>query len=742
MRRLAAAAIAVFLALCGTAVAAPPNTPTITEPGTDNMVLNPADVHMEAPTYSDPDGNAHQCTDWEIVTVSPPQVAWQAPCAIGVSRVHIHLGDGTFVNAHAGMQQLKFETNYKVRVRFKDSTGEFSAWRERPFSTSPAGPPGVPSPIPWAVRQSGYVVEVVATGFQLPMNIAMVPNPGNNPADPFLYVTELYGKIKVVSRSGAVSDYATGLLNFNPTGNFPGSGEQGLAGIAIEPATGDLFVTVVYEDTASTANPKPHYSKVVRLHSNDGGLTAATQTVVKDFFGEQTEHSHQISNITIGPDGKLYVHMGDGFDSSTALNLNSYRGKILRLNQNGTAPTDNPFYNAGDGINARDFVFAYGVRNPFGGAWRAADGSHYEAENGQNIDRFAKVPAGRNFGWNGGDITMRNFALYNWEPAHAPVNLAFVQPETFFGSGFPVAKMSHAYITESGPTYATGPQTRGKRISDFSPMSTGDFAGTTPQPLIEYTGTGKATANGIAAGPDGLYFTDLYKDVGAATPIDPGANILRVRFGSPPPGHVRPKSATSFKAALVPSFRECTTAPNRMHGPPLAFNSCAPPAQNSGFLTIGSPDVNSAAANMTGSVKATSIVGNPGTSADEADVRITVSVTDVRRKNNLADYTGQLQVSVSPQITDTANGPTLGDSATMTDSGLKYTVPCQATASTTVGSTCSVTTTADAVSGGTVLEGRRSVWELPGIRVHDGGSDGVVSTTPNTLFLRQGVFVP
>ena len=95
-------------------------------------------------------------------------------------------------------------------MRFKDSNNEFSAWRERPFSTSPQGPPGVPSPIPWAVRQAGYVVEVVATGFQLPMNIVMVPNPGNDPGDPFMYVNELYGKIKVITRSGAVSDYATG----------------------------------------------------------------------------------------------------------------------------------------------------------------------------------------------------------------------------------------------------------------------------------------------------------------------------------------------------------------------------------------------------------------------------------------------------------------------------------------------------------------------------------------------------
>jgi hypothetical protein len=53
-----------------------------------------------------------------------------------------------------------------------------------------------------------------------------------------------------------------------------------------------------------------------------------------------------------------------------------------------------------------------------------------------------------------------------------------------------------------------------------------------------------------------------------------------------------------------------------------------------------------------------------------------------------------------------------------------------------------VTTTFDAVTPGSVPEGRRSIWELDRIRVNDGGADGVVATTPNTLFATQGVFVP
>ena len=83
----------------------------------------------------------------------------------------------------------------------------------------------------------GYQVEVVATGFQLPVNIAFVPNPGPDGNDPLFYVTELYGTIKVVSNLGNVSDFATNLLDYSPSGQFPGSGEQGLSGIAIDPAT-------------------------------------------------------------------------------------------------------------------------------------------------------------------------------------------------------------------------------------------------------------------------------------------------------------------------------------------------------------------------------------------------------------------------------------------------------------------------------------------------------------------------
>jgi hypothetical protein len=536
MRRWGLALLPLLIAASNGSAPLPPATPVITEPSVDGQIVNPSDVHMEAPNYSDPDGDAWASSDIEIWKISPLEKIWDAPAKTGVEKAHLHLGDGTFIGSYTGQHELAYGTDYKVRWRYRDVNGEVSAWAERFFKTAPPGPPGVPGPIPWS-SAPGFTVEAVAGGFEMPVNIAFVPNPGPNQTDPLFYVSELYGTIKVVLRNGTVETYAgasalgaspnpASLLNYNPTGAFPGSGEQGLAGLCVDPASGDVFVSLLF---ASPAPDGPHYPKVMRLSSTNGGHSASTQTTILQMPGESQGQSHFISNLSIGPDGKLYVHNGDGFDYTTAQNLSSFRGKILRMNLDGSPVTTNPFYSAADGINAKDYVWAYGLRNPFGGTWRASDGSHYEVENGPSVDRFAKVVAGQNLGWDNTDASMANFAIYNWSPAHAPVNVAFIQPETFTGSGFPFEKRDHAFVTESGPTYAGGPQTLGKRIVEFVLDSAGNkISG--PSTLIEYTGTGRATAVGLAAGPDGLYFTELYKDQNAASPVEAGARVMRIRF--------------------------------------------------------------------------------------------------------------------------------------------------------------------------------------------------------------------
>ena len=405
---------------------------------------------------------------------------------------------------------------------------------------------------PWSVLEPGYRVERVVTGLQLPVNLAFVPDPLPEADAPIYYITELYGSIRAVLRDGSLRDYATGLLNFDPTGVFPGSGEHGVAGTAVDPATHDLFVALVYASVLGD-----HFCKVVRISSMDAGRTASSIVTVLDMPDEAIGPSHQISSLTIGPDGKLYVHVGDGFDTEVARSVDSFRGKILRINPDGSAPADNPFYDPADGIRAADYVFALGFRNPFGGAWRAADNSLYEVENGPTTDRLAKVSAGFDYQWDGSDESMLVNAAYNWSPSVAPVNITFVQDEMFGGSGLPSDKQGHAFVSESGPTWVQGQTPDGKRIREFVFDAGGKVVST--KPFVEYAGTGFATVAALAAGPDGLYFSDLFPDQGS--PIGHSANVYRISYA----GTVTIGAEVTDQAARSVKFSSMVTVPGAMN---------------------------------------------------------------------------------------------------------------------------------------------------------------------------------
>ena len=133
--------------------------------------------------------------------------------------------------------------------------------------------------------------------------------------------------------------------------------------------------------------------------------------------------------------------------------------------------------------------------------------------------------------------------------------------------------------------------------------------------------------------------------------------------------------------------------------------------------------------------------GVPGTPADEADVNLSASITDVRRASDLTDYTGQLQARTTLRVTDKLNGPSQTEDGTVNDFTYTWTIPCAATGS-SAGATCSVNTSADALVPGTVREIKRTMWQLGQTEVWDGGPDENVNTAGNTMFAVQGVFVP
>ena len=220
--------------------------------------------------------------------------------------------------------------------------------------------------------------------------------------------------------------------------------------------------------------------------------------------------------------------------------------------------------------------------------------------------------------------------------------------------------------------------------------------------------------------------------------------------------HPRPKGATPMRLSLVPAFDGCA-APNRTHGPPLAFPSCNPPAQASAYVTVGTPDANGATAKSAGFMKLQAQFGSPGPPDDDANVLATLEVTDVRCKpagtacgnantTGGSDYVGQLQADATIRITDHWNAVTAGGGvhpATVIDIPAPITATCSNTADPSIGATCMISSTTQPMFP-PCCETKRMVIEFGQIRVSDGGPDGLVASDPqdNTVFMRQGLFIP
>jgi uncharacterized repeat protein (TIGR01451 family) len=217
---------------------------------------------------------------------------------------------------------------------------------------------------------------------------------------------------------------------------------------------------------------------------------------------------------------------------------------------------------------------------------------------------------------------------------------------------------------------------------------------------------------------------------------------------NPAATYVRPRTANTLRFPFVPAFAACAS-PNRTHGPPLADPSCNPPVRASTNLTIGTPDANGAGANSSGFVKLNVLVQSPNPS----DVRIAAAITDIRcdavttacgAANSLSgpDYTGQLELVLPLRITDRFSGAGGGVAATVSDTTFPVAMSCLEVASTTIGSTCDINTTANAVLPGAVQTTRRTMWQFDQVKLFDGGPDSVASTAGNGLLATQGVFIP
>jgi len=266
--------------------------------------------------------------------------------------------------------------------------------------------------------QTSFKVETVIPNLEVVWSIVWAPD----------------GRMLFTERPGRVRVYENGKLRPQPLFVVPDvepRGESGLMSIALHPQFASnhfLYLSYAYNSGGTQV-------RVARYRETTAGLTDR-KVMIENIPASQY---HAGCRLRFGPDGKLYITTGDATERELAQQLNSIAGKILRLNEDGTVPSDNPFVGRAD---ARPEIWAYGSRNSQGIDFQPGTNLLWETEHGPSGfdgpgggDEVNIIDRGKNYGWpvihhRTTQAGMESPVL-EYTPACAPASGMFYRGSTF-----------------------------------------------------------------------------------------------------------------------------------------------------------------------------------------------------------------------------------------------------------------------------------------------------------------------
>ncbi|CAN5492231.1 PQQ-dependent sugar dehydrogenase [soil metagenome] len=247
-------------------------------------------------------------------------------------------------------------------------------------------------------------VEIIAEGLQAPRSIDISK-------DGRIFISEKRGSIRVVDN---------GTLLTEPVGDIKDEniGDAGLLGLTLHPNFTQNHLFYVYY---TYSNSTGLFNKVLMLKESNNRIIDS-KTILDGIPGDDYRDG---GRIKFGPDGKIYISTGDASIPELSQDLNSLAGKILRINEDGTIPQDNPFTNSP--------VFAYGFRNVQGLAWAPNSRALYSSDQGgAGNDEINLISPGKNYGWpheecnsNNDDDNRYTPPLLCFNPSLEPSGIAF-----------------------------------------------------------------------------------------------------------------------------------------------------------------------------------------------------------------------------------------------------------------------------------------------------------------------------
>lgn len=318
--------------------------------------------------------------------------------------------------------------------------------------------------------------EVVVAGAEGPVALAIAP-------DGRIFYNELTtGRVRVVQGGQVLPEPFAAFQVARP----PGYTEHGLLGLALDPDfPRNGFVYVFY--TVPDSQGRPLHQRVVRLRDQDNrGVDA---TVIIDGLPTGSRCCHNGGRLAFGPDGKLYISLGDAERPGEAQDPSTLPGTLLRLNPDGSVPADNPFPGSP--------VYAYGLRNVFGIGFHPLTGELFATENGPSgHDELNVIRRSANYGW---PVTMGiagdgRFVDPIWESGGrslAPTGL------TVYGGNRLPFRGDLFFCTYVGGSLLRVPADQLQEVRDGR------------RAAVEPLDTGHPCRFDVKAGPDGfLYFSD------------------------------------------------------------------------------------------------------------------------------------------------------------------------------------------------------------------------------------------
>ena len=231
-----------------------------------------------------------------------------------------------------------------------------------------------------AATLPGGFTETQISGLSSPTAMDIAP-------DGRLFVCLQGGQLRVI-KNGAL--LPTPFLSVN----VDSSGERGLLGIAFDPGfAGNNFVYIYY-----TVPSSPRHNRISRFTAEGDVVVPGSESIILELDNLSTATNHNGGAIHFGPDGKLYVGVGENANGSNSQSLSNLLGKVLRINSDGSPPDDNPFFNTTTGKNRS--IWALGLRNPFTFAFQPGTGRMFINDVGQSTwEEINDGIARSNYGW-------------------------------------------------------------------------------------------------------------------------------------------------------------------------------------------------------------------------------------------------------------------------------------------------------------------------------------------------------